>query len=337
MKKITSLVTSVILGFILTVPAYAMDKTAQTGLQFLRVGMSARSAAMGGAFVMVADDANAMFYNPAGMVGVSGFDAFGTYIGWIGDINYNAGALAVGLGNWGTVGINAIFADYGDIYGTRIALPGDNPTDLEKGFVETGLLDVSAYTVGLAYARALSTQFKVGGQVRLASQTLGENRALSGSDTVMVDNKVTGMAYDFGTIFYPGIVNSLRIGMNIKNFSPQFKYEKEPFQLPLTFVMGVAVDVFDFMGGGSNNSLTLALDAIHPRDYSERIHVGAEYWYAGMVSLRGGYKFNYSEESFSLGGGIKYSVGGIALKIDYAYSAFGVWNSVNRFSIGASF
>ena len=107
--------------------------------------------------------------------------------------------------------------------------------------------------------------------------------------------------------------------------------------MPLTLVVGAAVDVFDFMGGGSDNSLLLAVDAIHPRDYTERIHAGAEFWYADMVALRGGYKFNYDEEGLTLGGGIKYGVGGIALKIDYAYSDFGIFDSVNRFSLGVSF
>ena len=63
---------------LLTVPAQsAIKKVGQTGLQFLKVDVGARAAAMGGAYNMVGDDAGAIFYNPAGIGKVStGFDVF---------------------------------------------------------------------------------------------------------------------------------------------------------------------------------------------------------------------------------------------------------------------
>lgn len=339
MKKLTSLAAILLFAVVFTVPAHGVvKKTGQTGLQFLKVDMSARSAAMGGAFLMVGDDASAMFHNPAGMAKVSGLDAFGSITQWIADISYNAGGLALNIGNLGTIGVNAIFADYGNIQGTRVARAADTPEQIEAGYVPTDIGNVGALAAGISYARSLTSKFTVGGGVRYVVQSLGENDIITDvGDTTLVKNKVSGYSIDFGTIFYPGLLPSLRVGMSIKNFSPEFEYEKESFQLPLTFVMGVAVDLFDFVGSGGNNSLLLTLDALHPRDYTERIHVGAEYWFANMVALRGGYKSNYDEESWSIGGGLKLSLGGIALKVDYAYSDFGVFNNVNRFTIGASF
>jgi len=57
-----------------------------------------------------------------------------------------------------------------------------------------------------------------------------------------------------------------------------------------------------------------------------------------MIALRAGYKYNYVEEGLSAGVGIKYAVeGGFGIKIDYSYSDLGVFDAVNRISIGASF
>jgi hypothetical protein len=109
--------------------------------------------------------------------------------------------------------------------------------------------------------------------------------------------------------------------------------------LPLTYFIGIAFDALELAGDFNNDihSLMIALDAIHPRDYAERLHLGAEYWFKNMVAVRTGYKFNYDEEGISFGAGLKYNVSGLNLKLDYAYSNFVVFESVNRISIGASF
>jgi len=331
MKKIISYTAIVMFSLVLITPAHAIKKTAQTGFQFLKADMSTRSAGMGSAFVMVGNDATAMFNNPAGIAYVkSGFDAFVTNVAWIADISYNAGGLAVGLGELGTVGLNLIYVDYGTIIGTKVAAT-------EQGYDETGELDASALSVGAVYARQLTDKFIVGGQLRYASEHLGSSIVPTEEGTEEIENEVSGVAYEVGTIFYPGLFNSFRVGMSIKNFSPQFKYQEEAFQLPLTFVMGAAVDAFEVLGMGGGNSLLVAVDALHPRDYTERIHLGAEFGFLDMAFLRAGYKTNYDVESFSLGGGLKLALGGFALKIDGAYSDADVFGSVMRFTIGASF
>jgi len=91
------------------------------------------------------------------------------------------------------------------------------------------------------------------------------------------------------------------------------------------------------MFGDFRNPLNLAIDAIHPRDYTERIHIGGEYWYNDMIAIRSGYKFNYDEEGLTAGVGFKYNISGVNLKVDYSYSDFGRFNAVSRFSFGLAF
>lgn len=306
-----------------------IKKVAQTGLQFLKIDASARASAMGSAYTLLGHDASAIFYNPAGTAMMDRtFDLHTNMTQWFAGITYGAASFAYKLGgNLGTIGGSVVYADYGnDIIGTVV-------TSTEKGFTETGNVNVGAYAAGLSYAKRLTDKFSVGGQVKYAYQHLGKNQFQEGGK--FHKNEVGGLAYDFGTIFYPGW-KSLEFGMTVRNFSGQFEYQDTPFQLPLTFHIGLAMNVLDLFGD-YQNKLNLAVDATHPRDYTERVLVGGEYWYNNMIALRAGYKFNYDEEGLTAGVGFQQTVGGLAVKIDYSYGAANQLNSINRFSIGIGF
>jgi len=244
---------------------------------------------------------------------------------WIADIKYNSVAVAYTFEDIGTFALQGLFADYGDIIGTRVA-------SNEQGYISTGNIDVNAYSIGLSYARNLSEKFTVGGTVKYVSQSLGSNLMPDGSTK---DNKVSGAAFDFGTIYYPGW-KSLRFGFSVRNFAKEFEYEKESFELPLTFNIGFAMNLFDLIDI-PNQSLLLSIDAVHPRDYSERMKFGAEYTLFDMVSVRAGYKTNHDIEGFSGGLGLFYEISGINLKVDYSYSSMEFFDAVNRFTVGFSF
>lgn len=314
---------------VMTVPARSIEKkVAQTGLQFLKIDMSTRAAGMGSSYIVVNNDATSMFYNPAGLAFMKPkLDFFINKTQWFAGISYLGGGAAASLGDWGTVGVSWMSADYGsDFIGTQYA-------NTPAGYIETGNLSVGAYGAGLSYAKALTDKFTVGGQVKYCYQHLGESYV----DTLgtIRKNEVSGLAYDFGTIFYPGF-KSLRIGMTIRNFSPEFKYVQEGFELPLTFVIGAAMDVLD-LTGEHENSLLVSIDATHPRDYTERLHVGAEYTFQNMISLRAGYKFNYDNEGFTAGVGFQKDLAGVGLNIGYAFSTMKYFDGVHRISFGLSY
>jgi len=111
---------------------------------------------------------------------------------------------------------------------------------------------------------------------------------------------------------------------------------EEGFELPLTFIIGFAMDVLDFMGEHQNN-LLVSIDATHPRDYSERIHLGAEYLFMDMIALRAGYKFNYDVEGLSAGVGLQKDIGSLKLDVGYSFSESEYFDAVNRISFGFSF
>jgi hypothetical protein len=328
MKKNIIGIILILLLAILTTPGFSqITKVGQTGLQFLKVDAGAREAAMGGAMTTITDGANSVFYNPAGLARQETLgDVAGNHTQWFADIAYSSFAASYTLEGIGTFGLHGIFTDYGDdIIGTRVA-------DTELGYIETGAIDVGAYSFGLSYARNLSSKFAIGGTVKYVGQSLGSNLMPDGSTK---NNEVSGVGFDFGTIFYPGW-KSFRFGMSVKNFGTELEYEKESFEIPLTFSIGVGMNIMTLFGM-DDQTLLLAVDAVHPRAYSERVNLGAEYLLINMIALRAGYKTNHDNEGFNAGVGLYLDVSGIKVKADYSYSDMQNFDGINRFSLGVGF
>ena len=327
---------------LLTIPLVVTDafgtrrKVAQSGMQFLKIGVGARAAAMGEACLAVVNHLDAMFWNPGALALCQGSGFSLNQTSWIADINQYYMAIGVDLKHYGFVGVNLLYMDYPDIVATRVPLEGEFAP---LGYIPLGNLDVHEFAVGLVYSRRITNKLSIGGQVKLVYQDLWKSViSISDSSAKTDDNLANELAYDFGTVYYTGF-KSLRFGMTVLNFSRDIKYRDDQFPMPLTFKMGLAMDLMDFwQAQHKQHSLTLAIDVLHPRDNYERIHIGIEYWFLGLIALRGGYKFNYDEESYTVGVGFKVSFGGMAGNIDYAYADFGPYlGSVNRFSFNFLF
>jgi len=104
-------------------------------------------------------------------------------------------------------------------------------------------------------------------------------------------------------------------------YENEIKYEEEGFQLPLTFRIGISMDLLDLVYEEHGSSgLVMSIDAVHPRSYPEQLNIGMEYRMFGMLYLVYGMGINV------------YGVG-----IDYAYTPYGVFDNVQRFSVTFSF
>ncbi len=317
-------------------------KYAQSGLGFLQIAPSADVAALGGTYIATTGKSTSVFSNPAALSMVEGADVSAGYVAWIADIALYSIAAAYEIDKIGVIGVNLVSMDYGTLRGTRPWQVGDDPGLRDQGYIDLGDFTVNDFAFGISYARSITSQFHVGGNIRYARQDLSPNidvaiiDAITGDIVESSDNVVNNIVFDFGTLYYPGF-HDLRFGAALRNFSNQSDYFDQRFELPLTLDFGLAMDVFQLfesVPGPSNSQLTLAVDWVHPRDYSERLHVGLEYGFMDMFFLRGGYKFNYDEESISAGIGVNLQTGGYGLRADYSYSAFGdFFGSANRLAL----
>jgi hypothetical protein len=330
-KRIAVVCILLAAGFSIPVQGGGMKKIAQTGMKWLSIPIGARGSGLGGAFTAVANDAGAIFWNPAGLALAEGNRIFLNRTQWIADISVNAGALSFNTGRWGILAVSFEQVDWGTLHGTK-----RDPSPTGSGYVETGGFSPEDWAVGMGYAYRVSDKFMFGGHLRYVHENLGSAFEGSFDAPKTFTGEMNLAAFDLGTLYYTGF-RDLRLAMSLQNFSQEDKYRAESFPLPLTFKFGAVMDILSLAMKQPDHTLTLALDALHPRDYSERLHFGTEYGFRNAVFLRAGYKTNYNEEDLSLGAGLKLKISGMAAGIDYAYVRFAHFDAVQMFSFDFQF
>lgn len=326
------LIATLLLFMVVPFATQGQQKLAQTGLKFLDVSADPRAEALGEAFTAVEGNSSSMFFNPACMARLNGVTSVMlARTNWIGEIKHNFGSIAFSPfgGEYGVLGFAVQLVDYGDIIET---IRDGNPAG--PGYIELGTFKPTGLMIGAGYARALSDKFSVGGNVKYAQQDLGEtvNQVVNG-EFIKAGNKTNVVAFDFGILYRTGF-KSLNFGMTVRNFSKEVRYQDEGFQLPLTFKIGISFDAVDLLSLDKDvHSFLLAIDAEHPRDYSEQLRIGGEYLFMKTLALRIGYVGPADEHSVSYGVGVKQAFQGFGFGFDYSYTPFGVFDPVHRFGL----
>jgi len=325
-KGILSPVVVLATTLLISSPLYPQAKLAQSGFQFLSIDADARANGMGGAMTTTEWGSGALFFNPAGMAWMpAAFDMAASQNQWFADITHNAFSMAISpaRGLLGVFGVSLFSVDYGEVEGTMVWAN-------EQGYIETETFLPSALAVGVGYARAISDRFSVGAHVKYVGSYLGDSIIPQGDSLITKKNLAFATAFDFGTLFRTGF-RGLTFGMSIRNFSNEIKFEREVFQLPLTFRMGISTNLFEMFDVQSGSqALHLRIDASHPRAYTEQMNVGVEYSLVNALFLRGGYLVNFDERR---GGTFGFGVRLLGLHFDYAYTPFGIFDKVQQFTI----
>lgn len=316
-----------------------VSKRGTTGAPFLSIGQGSRSMGMGSAFVAVVDDPSALYWNPAGITKINGSGFFVDHTEWLADIKYNFLALTYNLGDFGAIGMSFTTSDIGDMKVTTV----NEPTGNGETFSATD----AAFSI--AWAIQLTDNFSIGFNPKFISQSIWK----MSSSAIAIDMGIQYITPFDGMILAMAISN-FGTKMELQGNSTLVVYDPDPtssgnngsipanlqtdeWDLPLNFRVGVAYDPIKI----DNHRVLIALDALHVSDNYESVNVGCEYVFNDLFSLRGGYKSLFlkdSEESFSLGAGIKqYLLGNIAISFDYAYQDFGRLNNVQKFSLTVLF
>lgn len=337
MKKylIRFLVISALILLPLTGVQAQQQKLAQTGFKFLYMSNDARISSMGEAGTSLRFGyASSMFYNPAGMANLDRLvDVSFGQTQWIADINYMHAGLAFSPwdNNFGVFGVSVVSVDYGSFYQT-VRSSG------ERGFEELGTYSPSALSFGISYAKMLSEKFSIGANIKYATQTLGTGvTAINEFGYVKEKFETNTIAVDFGVIYKTGF-KSLNVGMSIRNFSQEIEFIEESFELPLTFKVGLSMDMMDIIQPDQDlHKFNLAVDATNPRDNKEYINLGGEYIFMNTLALRGGYSSFDNNGGFTAGAGVMQEVAGVVLAVDYAYAPFDIFEAVHRFTVRFAF
>ncbi len=304
-------------------PELGGQKAGIASYQFLKIGVSARAVAMGEAFIAVANDASALYWNPAGAVQFEENEVQFAHADWFVDIRHQFGAYVHHLSPSDAIGVSVIALHMDDMERTTV----NQPFGTGEFFAYRDL------AIGLTYARKMTDLFSFGATVRYIDETLAEL-------------KMRNIFLDVGAYYWTGF-GTTRFAFVVTNFGAssrptgsaqvfgvgtvdQFEDFPAPTQLKLAFAFEPVKT--------SSSMLTATIQLNHPTDNRENVVIGGEYTWRDVFAVRSGYRFNVDAQGFpSLGAGVRVPVSFARAGFDYSFTDFEDLGNVHRFTISLSY
>lgn len=352
--ELRSRIPGTILGILaFLILALNQTATAQVGaaaVPFLQIEPDSRASGMGNANVAVASDANATFWNPAGLAFQEGIEGSITHSQWLPQFDaglffdYVAGKYHVP--DWGTFGMHITYLNLGE-HECR-----------DENNIPCGTFRSYDVAVGGAYGFKVSQKFGLGTGLRLIYSNLAPGQTVGAQET----KAGVSVGFDLGGLFKTaefnagGIRSRASFGFNLANMGPSIQYsdseQSDPIPTNLRFGWSYMMQFDQYNSLRITNDFTkLLVDRdstgaaswykaifsswksieVNRGTQDERdigrlsvidqltIGLGLEYWYNKLFALRGGYFYenpdNGNREFLTLGAGIRYNI----LGVDFSY------------------
>jgi tetratricopeptide (TPR) repeat protein len=260
-----------------TAPVIAADGDGGTQSPF-SLGVGSRAISLGRSFVSVADDASALYWNPAALRNVQDKQIMGMYMSLFGeftDVNYAYIGGVYPTLNAGSIGIGVMRVG-GDFEG------------FDGASVPTGTQDYSEtqILVGYAFERQLNYlggRFASGVTFKIANQQVASASS-------------TSPGVDLGFRYVPSFADKISLGVNLQDLvGPEHKLFVEDDKQARTIMYGAGfTQVFD-----NGSALRLMLQYDTPERADAKFHVGGEFLFSQFAALRVG--FDDGELAFGVG------------------------------------
>ena len=210
----------------------------------LRFGSSARVSGFSEAFTGLADDENALFYNPGGLpnlkYGVLSFN----HTQWLEDIRIDNLIYAHKLSFNSAVAVAV----------THMWMPSIQGKD--QFGQNTEMFDVSSSIVQIGFGYKVQRASYLGLNVKYFQDRLaGYNAA--------------GFAFDAG-FFMHTMIRKLTFGLVVQNLGSRIRYDQVKQMIPLTYRAGLAYRLF-------SDHLTITVDAVKSHDTDLYVNTGLEF------------------------------------------------------------
>ncbi len=233
------------------------------GGAFLRIPIGARPAGMGNAFVSISDDANAMYFNPAGLYQIKSTVLGAMYSLMSMDRNHYQGSVVYsheGVGSFGLM-INAF------------GVSGIGGRDSQGN--PTGDFADSEMAASFGYGKRILPFLGVGVGFKYINHSLKDNFA-------------SGFGFDFGVHSRIELERSalqlIRLGASISNLGARLRWDtasSHSDEIPMTARVGAGFDL-SFSGHG----VVLAFEGSQTTGESFNLHVGVEAYLYRTLALR---------------------------------------------------
>jgi hypothetical protein len=295
---------------------------AQTGIakyagEFISTGVGARALAMGGAFVALANDVTAGYWNPAGLSRINYPEFILMHDSEFGSlVNHDYGAVAIPVGTSTSLGLSIIRVGVDDIADTRNAGVDANgnltydPTQFTR--VDPGRVtyfNAADWALYFTYSHRQNETFSYGANVKLIRRDLAEYSAM-------------GIGFDIGFLYCP--FENLSFGANLQDITTTlvaWNTGRNDLISP-TVKIGSAYFI-DLLGGRIAPAADFDIRFENRRSASEAhigpvsfdFHGGMEYDFRNLIALRAGYS---EVKQLTLGAGVHLP----KLNIDYSFARF---------------
>jgi len=266
----------------------------------------------------VAEDADSMGYNIAGLASVDRAEVSFTQNNYIENISQQWAALALPVRQIGTfgVGINYLgingISGY-DAYGNSTGGVPSYDLALDLGYGRS-ILDLDDEGIG---------RLDGGAALKYVEETL---------DTT----KGSTFATDFGLIAKPTALPWFKLGLAVENLGGTMKFIREAEEIPLKVKIGGSAQ-----GSLYNLKGLASIEMVNDYHGSNYVALGLEGTVMGALSARLGY-----ETHRDVGQGLDFGAGFQldrlcksfpALRIDYAYAGYGSFGNTHRFGFTFAF
>jgi hypothetical protein len=255
-----------------------------SGLSFLKIGVSARSIAMGDVTPLDKSDPSSIYYNPATMSLSDNSQLMLMHREWVGDTRteYLGAFVPWGKFRFG-IALNLTSVDNLEI---RTA-PG----------ASQGIFSTRNSAIGLSASYDFENLL-----IGLTGKFLYEK--------ILID-EASGYGLDFGAIYKTPW--AVQLGLSINNIGSMNALRYESSTLPTLIRFGGS-KIFNFET--INSSVTPAAEIVSVfKEHKTHLQIGSEFCYQNMFSLRTGVQTGYKAKFFSTGVGFKYNI----FAIDYAF------------------
>jgi len=339
------------------------DNTAYgtTSAEFLLLGAGARGRALGGAFGAIANDASALYYNPAGTALMTRPDVvIGTY-DYVADTRYTWGGIAFPF-DGASKNIGFQLGTFG--FKNQPVYTADQPDGTGATY------NVSETFLGLTYSQNFSDRFSAGVTAKYISDNLGDasgsafavdfgtsfHAQLSGHPvkfSFVLSNLGTNISYSGSALNTSSPRDSVNGVGGVPNLPQPSQLRTKDFPLPTTFRVGLAYDLLT----ANSARLTVLGDFNQPNNNKAGFSAGTEFQTRNLggspfsAAVRGSYTYFASNnispstlptamndeqnlEGLAVGGGLSYNSGNFSLSVDYAYKYMGILGGTNFISFG---
>jgi len=267
---------------------------------YLQYGAGARSLAMGGAYVALANEASAPYWNAAGLTQISEHEFLAMYAPFFEKTSYNFLSYVHPLGKIGNLAISDVF----------LYSEGYEEVDDDGNVVATNQ-SIFNNAVSISYANRVCRRISLGASLKLIHERVMK---YSGN----------GQGIDLGMLYKP--LDGLSIGLAVQNvMEPKVTLKYDPNVYKMNFKGGLALNAF-------SNRLVFTADVNKLVDEKAYFSAGMEIspWekatsYFSRVALRVGCN---QLQTFTCGLGLKIK----SLSVDYAFSTHDMGN-LHKFAL----